>query len=114
MTLADFETMFDLWRAGDETGSAAYFTDDGIFHEAKKEPIVGRATIAAHWAPFFHGGPAWRMIVHDLYGDTAGEKFTVSYTWEIQLKDGSWTGSPGCALVQTRNGKIAEWREYKA
>ena len=66
MTAADFNAMFDLWRAGDETGSAAYFTPDGIFHEAKKEPVAGRDNIAAHWKPFFHGGPEWRMTVHDL------------------------------------------------
>jgi limonene-1,2-epoxide hydrolase len=112
VTASDFEAMFDLWRAGDEIGSAAYFTPDGIFHEAKKDPVVGRDTIAAHWKPFFHGGPEWRMTVHDLFGD--GERFAVAYTWEIKLKDGTWTGSPGCAIVKTRDGKIAEWREYKA
>ena len=112
MTPADFERMFDLWRAGDEHGSAAYFTADGIFHEAKKEPVRGRDAIAAHWAPFFHGGPEWRMTVHDLFGEN--ERYAVVYTWEIKLKDGTWTGSPGVAIVQTRAGKIAEWREYKA
>jgi limonene-1,2-epoxide hydrolase len=112
VTVADFEQMFALWRAGDETGSAAYFTPDGIFHEAKKDPVAGRDAIAAHWKPFFHGGPEWRMTVHDLFGD--GERFAVAYTWEIKLKDGNWAGSPGCAIVHTRDGKIAEWREYKA
>lgn len=113
MTSSDLETLFALWRAGDEAGAAAYFADDGIFHEAKKEPVVGRDTIAAHWKPFFHGGPEWRMTVHDLFGDPASETFAVSYTWEIKLGDGTWTGSPGCAIVQTRAGKISEWREYK-
>ena len=111
MTAADFEALFELWRAGDETASAAYFTADGVFHEAKKTPIAGRDNIARHWAPFFHDGPEWRMIVHDLFGD--GEKFAVSYTWQIKADDGTWSGSPGCALVHTRDGKIAEWREYK-
>jgi limonene-1,2-epoxide hydrolase len=112
MTVADLETMIDLWRAGDEDGSAAYFATDGIFHEAKKEPIVGRDAIAANWKPFFHGGPEWRMNVHELFGE--GNRFAVAYTWEIKLKDGTWAGSPGCAIVRVSNGKIAEWREYKA
>jgi limonene-1,2-epoxide hydrolase len=111
MTVADFENLFALWRAGDEDASAAYFTTDGIFHEAKKEPIVGRDAIAANWKPFFHGGPEWRMTVHDVFGD--GTRFAVAYTWEMKLKDG-WITSPGCAIVHTRDGKIAEWREYKA
>ncbi len=50
----------------------------------------------------------WRMTVHDFFGD--GGWFAVTYTWEIKLKDGTWTGSPGCAIVRTRDGKIAEWR----
>ena len=112
MTVADFEQMFALWRAGDEAGSAAYFTSDGIFHEAKKDPVAGRAAIEAHWKPFFHGGPEWRMTVHDFFGD--GQRFAVAYTWEIKLKDGNWVSNPGCAIVHTRDGKIAEWREYKA
>jgi limonene-1,2-epoxide hydrolase len=111
VTVADFHALFDLWRAGDEQAAVAYFTPDGVFHEAQKPPIAGRDAIAAHWAPFFHGGPVWRMTVHDLFG--SGERFAVDYTWEIRLGDGSWTGSPGCAIVHVRDGKIAVWREYK-
>ncbi len=111
MTPADFHALFDLWRAGDERASADYFTADGVFHEAKRAPVVGREAIVAHWAPFFHGGPAWRMTVHDLFG--GGDRFAVSYTWEIAGADGSWSGSPGCAIVHVRDGKIALWREYK-
>ena len=110
MTVADFHVLFDLWRAGDEVASAAYFATDGVFHEAKKDPVTGRDAIAAHWAPFFHGGPEWRMTVHDLFG--AGERFAVTYTWEINTRAG-WTGSPGCAIVHVRGEKIALWREYK-
>ncbi len=111
MTPADFSTLFDLWRAGDETAAAAYFTPDGVFHEAAREPIAGRDAIAAHWAPFFHGGPEWRMTVHDLFG--AGDRYVVDYTWEVKTREGAWAGNPGCAIVHVRDGKIALWREYK-
>lgn len=112
MTAADFQALFARWRAGDEQGSAEYFAPDGVFWEAQKEPLVGRERIAAHWAPFFHGGPEWRMNVHDLFGD--GERFAVTYTWQIKKSDGRWIDSPGCAIVHVRDGKIAAWREYKA
>ncbi len=45
---------------------------------------------------------------------TASASRSPTYTWEIKLKDGTWASSPGCAIVHTRDGKIAEWREYKA
>ena len=112
MTPEDFAALFDLWRAGDEHAAAAYFTPDGVFWEAAREPLAGRERIAAHWGRFFHGGPEWRMIVHRLFGD--GERFAVDYVWEIKGGDGAWSGRPGCALVTTRDGRIAEWREYKA
>lgn len=110
MTAADFHALFDLWRAGDEHASAAYFTADGVYQEAKKDRVVGREAIEAKWKPFFHGGPEWKIDVHDIFGD--GNRFAVQYTFEIKLKDGTWVKNPGCALVTTREGKIAEWREY--
>ena len=112
MTLADFDAMFALWRAGDEDAAVEYFTPDGVFWEAKREPLVGRATIAASWKPFFHGGPEWRMDVSEIFEDAG--RFAISYLWEVKTSDGTWVGSPGCAIVHTRDGKIAEWREYKA
>jgi limonene-1,2-epoxide hydrolase len=111
VTPADFEALFARWRAGDAEGSADYFTVDGIFHEAQREPVTGRAAIVAQWAPFFRDGPEWRMTVHELFG--AGERFALTYTWETKGSDGRWSGRPGCAIVHARDGKIAEWREYK-
>jgi uncharacterized protein (TIGR02246 family) len=107
----DFHTLFDHWRAGDEHAAVTFFTPDGVFHEARRPPLAGHAAILAHWTPFFHGGPDWRMNVDDVFG--GGERFAVVYTWEIRATDGSWSGSPGCAIVHVRDGKIALWREYK-
>jgi limonene-1,2-epoxide hydrolase len=108
---ADFEALFNRWRAGDAEGAAAYFTADGVFHEAQREPVAGRAALVAHWAPYFSAGPEWRMTVHELFGE--GERFAVAYTWETKGPEGRWTGRPGCAIVHTRDGKVARWREYK-
>jgi ketosteroid isomerase-like protein len=51
------------------------------------------------------------MTVHDLFG--GGDRFAVTYTWEVAAPDGTWSGSPGCAIVHVRDGQIALWREYK-
>lgn len=112
MTPGDFEALFACWRAGDAEGASAYFAPDGVFHEARREPLRGRAAIVAHWASYFATGPQWRMTVHEFFGD--GERFALSYTWETKDPAGAWTGRPGCAIVHVRDGTIAEWREYKA
>jgi uncharacterized protein (TIGR02246 family) len=112
VTRSDFDALFARWRAGDAEGAVAYFTPDGVFHEAQREPLSGRAALVAHWAPYFRAGPEWRMTVHDVFGE--GERFAVTYTWEVRAAGGGWSGRPGCAIVRTRGGKIAEWREYKA
>jgi limonene-1,2-epoxide hydrolase len=108
---ADFERLFERWRAGDAAGAAAFFTPDGVFHEAKREPVVGRDAIVAHWAPFFGGTTAWRMDVHEIIG--TGDRFAVRYTWAIDGGANGWLASPGCAIVHVRDGLIALWREYK-
>jgi ketosteroid isomerase-like protein len=108
----DFDALFERWRAGDAEGAAAYFASDAVYREARHAPVSGRAAIAAHWAPFFRSGPAWRFTVHERFGD--GERFAVAYTWEVRDADGHWQARPGCAIVRVRDGAIAEWSEYTA
>jgi hypothetical protein len=112
VTADDLHALIDRWRAGDEEGAVAFFTADGSFHEAGREPLIGRDALLGFWGPFFHGGPPWRMTVHDILG---GEpRFAIVYTWEMGGKDGAWKASDGVAVVDVRDGKIARWREYKA
>ena len=106
------EDLFASWRGGDADGAVALFTEDGIFKEAGKPPLEGRATLLEHWKPFFSSGREFRFDVDELFGDAAGERFAVAYRWSMRGSDGTWKERPGCALVRARGDAIAEWREY--
>jgi uncharacterized protein (TIGR02246 family) len=110
VSAADFEELFNRWRAGDAAGAAAFFAPDGVYQETRRAPVAGRAAIAAHWSAFFRGAPPWRFTVDGIFGD--GERFAVTYTWEIGGDGDAWTSRPGCAIVRVRDGAIAAWREY--
>lgn len=108
----DFAALFEAWRGGDVAAAIARFAPDGVYHEARGTPILGRAAIAAHWTAYFTAGPPWRIDVGEIFGDPSGERFAVAYVFHIQGKDGVWQARPGCALVRVRDDAITEWREY--
>lgn len=114
MSAADFERLVGFWRARDVKGALSLFAPDGVFWEAGKEPLRGREAIAGFWEPFFASGIEWKMDIDEVVADAGGERFAIGYTWSMKGSSGEWKSSPGCALVHTANGTIAQWREYKA
>ena len=94
------------------TAAVAFFAADGVYREARRAPIVGRAAIASHWKAFFTGGPPWRIDVAEIFGNAANDRFALAYRFEMQRKDGVWDSRPGCALVKVAGELITEWREY--
>ncbi len=112
MSGADIAALIERWQARDAAGAGAYFCADGAFHEARGEPIVGRAAMVAEWERYFRSVPDWRLTVHDIFG--SGDRFAVTYTWDVAAADGGRQRRPGCAIVHVRDGAIALWREYRA
>jgi ketosteroid isomerase-like protein len=93
--------------------AAACFSADGAYREAHKVPIHGRTAIAEHFARFASLGTAWRFVVDDVLRD--GERACVEYRFAVRGGTGEpWRERAGCATVRfTRDGEIAEWREYE-
>lgn len=104
------DDLFAAWRALDARAAAALFTSDGTYAEAGKAPLVGRDAMIEHWAPYFAKGPIWRLDIDEVFGD--GTRFAVRYRWSENRTDGKAVERPGCALVRTRAGAVAEYREY--
>lgn len=105
------DSLVAAWRTGDALRAAAHFVSEGSYREARREPIVGRDAIVAHFTRFFRDGPAWRMTVDHIIVD--GDSAAVRYRFGLKGIDGEWREKEGCAFVTFADGTIAEWREYE-
>ena len=85
-------------------------TISGVYQESGREPIYGREAIESHFRRFFESGVSWnfhaeRIIVEGPWG-------AVAYRFEMARLNGEAIVCSGCAIVETRDGKIRMWREY--
>ena len=81
----------------------AYFSADGIFHEAKKEPIVGRDAIAAHWKAVLSRAA---RVAHDrgAISSTCGRAVRDRlHLGDASCKDGMW--QPAARLRDRPNAR---------
>ncbi len=104
----------DVLRAftsGALSEASACFAEDGVFREAGKAPIRGRAPIDAHFARFGDSGRSWRFFVEHVLRDE--ERACVEYRYATGGEGEPWRERDGCAIVRFGKGNlIAEWREY--
>ncbi len=103
--------LFEAWRTGDALRSGAHFAIDGTYREARREPIVGRDAIVAHFTRFFRDGPRFEFFVDDMLVED--NRAAVRYRFAITAAPEAWTERAGCAFVTFTDGTIAEWREYE-
>ncbi len=104
------EELVAAWQNYDAHRASAFFAPDGVYHEAGREPIVGREAIFEHFKRFFRDGPVWRLEVDDTIID--GDRAAVAYRFEIKDAHGEWRPRTGCAIVRQHDGLIARWREF--
>ena len=105
------EGLLNAWRSGDALRATAHFAEDGVYREARREPIRGREAIVAHFTRCFRDGPVWELNVDDIVVE--GNLAAVSYRFQTKGKDGEWRENAGCAFVRFIDGSVAEWREYE-
>ncbi len=99
------------WQAGDALRASAFFAPDGRFHEAGRDPIVGREAILAHFQRFFRDGPPWRFDASEAIVET--DRAALAYRFAVLDAGGAWRASDGCALARREAGLLVEWREYQ-
>ncbi len=114
MSADGLATVLDAFARRDLDAAAACFAAGATYREARREPIVGRAAIAAHFARFAAAAPAWRFDAEDVIG--GGDRACVVYRFSTPGgAGGPWRERAGCAVVQLdERGEILEWREYEA
>jgi ketosteroid isomerase-like protein len=106
--------VLDAFARRDLRAAAACFAADATYREVRREPIVGRAAIAARFAQFAAGAGGWRFDADDVI--RCGDRACVVYRFATRGGDGEpWRERAGCAVVRwDERGDIAEWREYEA
>lgn len=105
--------LLDALARRDLAGAAAGFAEHATYQEARRDPLRGRAAIAAHFARFAASGAAWRFEVDDVIAEA--DRACVLYRFGTPGGDGgSWRETAGCAVVRfDQHGHITEWREYE-
>lgn len=106
------EELVAAWQANDAWRASAFFATDASYHEAGRDPIVGRERIREHFQRFFRDGPAWRFDLDDFVTDE--NRAAIAYRFSVKGEAGNWHERAGCALVRCSDGLIVEWREYQA
>lgn len=113
MTRHSLTTVLDAFARGDLSAALASFADDATYAEARKDPIRGRAAIAAEFDRFLGTGVPFRFTTEEVIAD--GARACVVYRFAVSGGDGApWRERAGCATVRfDEQGKIAAWREYE-
>jgi ketosteroid isomerase-like protein len=105
--------VLDAFARGDLAAAAAEFAEHGVYREARKPAVRGRAAVAEHFARFAASGAAWQLLVDDVIA--GGDRACVVYRFAAAGGQGAARHErAGCALVRfDGRGQIEEWREYE-
>ncbi|MGW7696385.1 SDR family NAD(P)-dependent oxidoreductase [Streptomyces asiaticus] len=109
---ADIVTEFcSKWTNPNAAELAAYFTDDGIYHNIPLEPVVGHAAIKAYIADFVDSlVDSVEFLVHRQV--ISGNLVFNERTDVMHFKDGSRLDLPVTGVFEVEGGQISSWRDY--
>jgi limonene-1,2-epoxide hydrolase len=97
------------WPRMDAGELAAYFTEDGVYHNIPMEPVAGRAAIEQLIRGFTAAmsGTDWEIVSVGCAGDRVyAERVDHWHT------GGRSFALPCLGVFELRDGKIAAWRDY--
>lgn len=105
--------VLEAFATGDLGRAAACFAEHAVYREAARDPLNGKAVIAAHFRRFGTSGAAWKFVLQDVLRD--GDRACVLYRFATAGGAAEpWHERDGCATVRfDKGGLIAEWREYQ-
>lgn len=102
--------MVNAWNALDVPGIAALFAEDGRFQSMMApEAVVGRAAIEAQFAALLADASRLDLQLRNIA--VSGEVVFLERVdvFTYRGKEGS---VPVVAVLEVRDGKVSEWREY--
>jgi len=103
------EEFCQAWSRLDSKELAAYFTEDGIYHNMPAAPVQGRAEVEA----FIKGFTAsWTQTTWDVLNIAENADVVIAERLDrTQTKNGA-VDLPCTGVFEIRDGKIAVWRDY--
>jgi limonene-1,2-epoxide hydrolase len=97
------------WTRLDPAELAAYFTEDGVYHNMPMQPVAGRANVENLIRGFTAGWSETRWEIRHLFaqGDVVfAERIDRTRVGEKRVE------LPCAGVFELRGGKIAVWRDY--
>ncbi|UXA12267.1 nuclear transport factor 2 family protein [Mycobacterium sp. SMC-8] len=98
------------WADPDPEELAAYFTEDGVYHNIPMEPAVGRDAIKVFIAEFTGMVDGIDFQVHRQV--CSGGLVFNERTDVMRFKDGRELPLPVAGVFEIVDGRIASWRDY--
>jgi ketosteroid isomerase-like protein len=113
-TIAMLRTFCDAVENRDGASFAALFSEDGVYHDVFYGAFAGRAKIAEmidDW--FYRTASDFRWDMHDPVtdGKMLYARYTFSYRSKLPEAKGGRVVFEGVAIMNLRNGFIAEYHE---
>jgi limonene-1,2-epoxide hydrolase len=108
--LAVAREMIAAWKAADWKKAADLFAEDGVLRSMMIEPVVGRPAIYDRIAALGKGAPGGVILDVAHMGVIDGLVF-IERTDRF-VYNGHAGATPVVGVLDIRNGKVKEWREY--
>lgn len=98
------------WSSPDAAELAAYFTEDGIYHNVPMDPVVGPEAIKEFIAGFTAAFDGIDFRVHRQVSD---QNIVMNERTDVmRLKDGGEIALPVMGVFEVVDGKIIKWSDY--
>ena len=99
----------DAWSKKDADLLAAYFTEDGVYHNMPLAPLNGRDAIREFLAGFLAGVETAEFRMLHL---VASDDIVMTERVDVFRMAGREGNFLVCGVFEIRDGKIAAWRDY--
>ncbi|MDE2486676.1 MAG: SgcJ/EcaC family oxidoreductase [Alphaproteobacteria bacterium] len=97
------------WSRMDPDELAAFFSEDGVYHNMPARPVQGRDAVRGFIAAFLK---SWTSTEWDVLNLVAQGEVVVAERLDRTMVGDKPVNLPCCGVFEMREGKIRIWRDY--
>lgn len=97
------------WSRLDAAELAAFFTEDGVYHNMPARPVAGRANVQAFIAGF---AKDWSATTWDIVNIVARGDLVIAERMDRTRIGDKRVDLPCCGVFEMQDGRIKIWRDY--